>query len=79
MEISAASEEQTFSIDSLINETFQTGDSSPYQKVIAKVECALITKALALSQGSQVKAAKLLGINRVTLRKKIATYSCQNS
>lgn len=79
MEISAASEEQTFSIDSLINETFQAGDSSPYQKVIATVECALITKALALSQGSQVKAAKLLGINRVTLRKKIATYSCQNA
>jgi len=79
MEISAASEEEeTFSIDSLINETFQTGDSSPYQQVIAKVECALITKALLLSQGSQVKAAKLLGINRVTLRKKIATYSCPN-
>lgn len=78
MEISTASEDQNFSIDSLINETFQNSDSSPYQQVIAKVECALITKALQLSQGSQVKAAKLLGINRVTLRKKIETYSCPN-
>ncbi len=78
MEVSASREDQKpRTIDSLIDETFQTGESSPYQQVISKVECALITKALLLSQGNQVLAAKLLGINRLTLRKKIEIYSCQ--
>jgi DNA-binding NtrC family response regulator len=77
MEISVSSEGlEIRSIDSLIDETFQAGESSPYQQVISKVECALITKALFLSHGNQVQAAKLLGINRLTLRKKIETYSC---
>lgn len=80
MEISASDENQgMLSIDSLIDETFQTGESAPFQQVISKVECALITKALLLSQGNQVQAAKLLGINRLTLRKKIEAYSCQKS
>ncbi|SEA77472.1 two-component system, NtrC family, nitrogen regulation response regulator GlnG [Desulfuromusa kysingii] len=64
------------SIDALIDESFKDGGNSPFQQVVSQVECALIKKALALSQGNQVKAAKLLGINRVTLRKKIQLYSC---
>ncbi len=80
MEISASDENQgMLSIDSLIDETFQTGESAPFQQVISKVECALITKALLLSKGNQVQAAKLLGINRLTLRKKIEAYSCQST
>jgi DNA-binding NtrC family response regulator len=80
MEISASGENQgMLSIDSLIDETLQTGESAPFQQVISKVECALITKALLLSQGNQVQAAKLLGINRLTLRKKIEAYSCQKT
>ena len=67
---------QSHSIDALIDESFRDGDDSPFQQVISKVECALIKKALVLSHGNQVKAAKLLGINRLTLRKKIDTYSC---
>ena len=66
----------TLSIESLIKETLETGDPNPYHQVIAKVECALIRKALALAKGNQVQAAKLLGINRLTLRKKIETHSC---
>lgn len=67
----------THSIDAIIDESFKEGGDSPFQQVVSKVECALIKKALVLSQGNQVKAAKLLGINRVTLRKKIEMYSCQ--
>lgn len=80
MEISVSDENQgMLSIDSLIDETLQTGESAPFQQVISKVECALITKALLLSKGNQVQAAKLLGINRLTLRKKIEAYSCQST
>lgn len=64
------------SIDALIDESFHDGDDLPFQQVISKVECALIKKALVISQGNQVKAAKLLGINRLTLRNKIKIYSC---
>jgi len=78
MEIAVSGENQgMLSIDSLIDETLQTGESAAFQQVISKVECALITKALLLSKGNQVQAAKLLGINRLTLRKKIEAYSCQ--
>lgn len=77
IEISASGENLgMLSIDSLIDETFQTGKPAPFQQVISKVEYALITKALLLSHGNQVQAAKLLGINRLTLRKKIEAYSC---
>ena len=67
---------ESYSISALIDESFLEGDDSPFHQVISKVECVLIKKALALSGGNQVKAAKLLGINRVTLRKKMELYSC---
>lgn len=67
--------QETRTIDSLIEESFQSGESAPYQQVLSKVECALITKSLLLSQGNQVQAAKLLGISRLTLRKKLELYS----
>ncbi len=67
---------ERYSISALIDESFLEGDDSPFHQVISKVECVLIKKALALSGGNQVKAAKLLGINRVTLRKKMELYSC---
>lgn len=72
--ISAKSSESQ-SIEALINASFRNGDDSPYQQVISKVECALINRALDVSKGNQVKAAKLLGINRLTLRKKIENCS----
>jgi nitrogen regulation protein NR(I) len=45
-----------------------------YQAVEEKWERALLRRALEMTGGNQVKAAKLLGINRLTLRKKIAKY-----
>jgi len=80
LETSTLTEAQDYrSIDALIDESLQDGEDSPYQQVISKVECALIRKALLLSHGNQVQASKLLGINRLTLRKKIEVYSCNAS
>ncbi len=42
--------------------------------IIEQVEKPLIELSLRQCQGNQVKAAKLLGINRNTLKKKIDTY-----
>jgi Fis family transcriptional regulator, factor for inversion stimulation protein len=42
--------------------------------IIEQVEKPLIELSLRQCKGNQVKAAKLLGINRNTLKKKIDTY-----
>jgi len=42
-----------------------------YQRILREVERPLIQKVLAVTQGNQVKAAELLGLNRNTLRKKV--------
>jgi two-component system nitrogen regulation response regulator GlnG len=43
-------------------------------KVIPSVERELIIQALAETQGNQVQAAKLLGITRATLRKRVEKF-----
>ena len=40
--------------------------------VVRLVESALVKEALAITNGNQVKASDLLGVNRATLRKKAA-------
>ena len=42
-----------------------------YDRVVREVERPLLTVSLAATGGNQLKAAKMLGINRNTLRKKI--------
>ncbi len=42
-----------------------------YQRFLQEFEYPLITAALAATNGNQIKAAKVLGLNRNTLRKKI--------
>lgn len=42
-----------------------------YRSVMGRVEMPLLRLALELSAGNQLKAARLLGINRNTLRKRL--------
>ncbi|MGI9370904.1 MAG: nitrogen regulation protein NR(I), partial [Hyphomicrobiales bacterium] len=45
-----------------------------YERIFSQVEVPLINIALAATNGNQIKAAELLGINRNTLRKKIKEH-----
>ena len=42
-----------------------------YERLLAEIEPPLLRIALAASKGNQIRAARLLGINRNTLRKKL--------
>jgi two-component system, NtrC family, nitrogen regulation response regulator GlnG len=42
-----------------------------YQKLVAEIERPLIEQAMRRSEGNQVRAARILGLNRNTLRKKL--------
>ena len=46
--------------------------SGPYWSFVSRLERAVIREGLSRSKGNQIQAARLLGINRNTLRKKIA-------
>lgn len=45
-----------------------------YEMVVAEVERPLLETVMRQVQGNQSRAAKMLGINRSTLRKKLAQY-----
>lgn len=45
-----------------------------YELIMSKVEKPLLTQVLRRVGGNQVQAAKILGINRNTLRKKMKMY-----
>jgi Fis family transcriptional regulator len=51
--------------------------SGVYDMVLACVERPLLEKILSYAQGNQTRAAEYLGINRNTLRKKMAQYDLQ--
>jgi len=51
--------------------------SDLYEKVVARVERPLFDLVLAHTGGNQVKAAEILGLNRNTLRKKLADLGMQ--
>ncbi len=46
--------------------------STPFHDIIDLVESTLVREALTITNGNQVKAADILGVNRATLRKKMA-------
>ncbi|MHB1677485.1 MAG: helix-turn-helix domain-containing protein [Sulfuriferula sp.] len=48
-----------------------------YDMVLACVELPLIETMLSFAEGNQTRAADYLGINRNTLRKKMARYGIQ--
>lgn len=67
-------------IEAKIDKFFQmhegkSPDSGLYDVVVKEVERVLIRKTIAHTNGIQVKASKILGINRNTLRKKMKELS----
>jgi two-component system nitrogen regulation response regulator GlnG len=42
-----------------------------YDRILAEIERPLLSLSMAAVRGNQLKAAKMLGINRNTLRKKL--------
>ncbi|TRW17999.1 nitrogen regulation protein NR(I) [Glacieibacterium frigidum] len=59
------------------------GDDLPpdglYDRILAEVERPLLTQALSATRGNQIRAAKLLGINRNTLRKMLGDHKLDAS
>ena len=66
------------SVERSLDEYFRKLDGEPphciYEMVIAHVERALLTSILDRSNGNQTHAADMLGLNRNTLRAKLAKY-----
>ncbi|NTU43398.1 MAG: hypothetical protein HGA78_10220 [Nitrospirales bacterium] len=52
-------------------------NSDLYKTVISEVEKALLSIVLKETKGNQLRASKLLGINRNTLNKKVKEYNLQ--
>lgn len=55
----------------------ESGDSSVYRVLLERVERPLLEAVLERTEGNQIRAAALLGINRNTLRKKIAELAIE--
>lgn len=60
-------------LPSVVSEVVARGAGPLYRAVLARVERPLLRHALDLSGGNQLKAARLLGLNRNTLRKRLRT------
>jgi Fis family transcriptional regulator len=67
------------SVERSLDEYFRRHDGEPphgiYDMVIAHVERALLSSMLERSNGNQTQAAEMLGLNRNTLRAKLAKYN----
>jgi transcriptional regulator of acetoin/glycerol metabolism len=64
-------------IASLARQLFQWARRDPKLKIIPEVERALVIQALKETEGNQVQAAKLLGMTRATLRKRVEKFGIQ--
>jgi two-component system nitrogen regulation response regulator GlnG len=64
-------------IGSLTRLLFDWARKDPKLKLIPAVERELVIQALAETKGNQVQAAKLLGITRSTLRKRVLKFKIQ--
>jgi two-component system, NtrC family, nitrogen regulation response regulator GlnG len=75
MQSSRASEEfQTLvntALPMVVREAAASESGKLYRSIMARVELPLLRQALEISGGNQLRAARLLGINRNTLRKRL--------
>ena len=53
------------------SQDFKDFENDLYYKILADFERPLIEHIMKITNGNQIKAAKILGLNRNTLRKKI--------
>jgi two-component system nitrogen regulation response regulator GlnG len=74
---SAAGDATTSDAAALARQLFQWAKRDPKLKVIPAVERELVIQALKETNDNQVHAAKLLGITRATLRKRIDKFGIQ--
>jgi two-component system nitrogen regulation response regulator GlnG len=51
-------------------DTSSGAEASAFHDIVSLVETTLVKEALVITNGNQVKASELLGLNRATLRKK---------
>ena len=58
-------------LPTVVREAAAAESGKLYRSIMARVELPLLRQALELSGGNQLKAARLLGINRNTLRKRL--------
>ena len=58
-------------LPALVREEGSADRGRLYRTVMARIELPLLRHVLQLSGGNQLKAARLLGINRNTLRKRL--------
>jgi two-component system nitrogen regulation response regulator GlnG len=58
-------------LPALVQEEGGTARGRLYRTVMARVELPLLRHVLQMSAGNQLKAARVLGINRNTLRKRL--------
>ena len=69
-------------INTLLDQYFNDLDgdqpSAIYEMVINTVEKPLLLYIMNKTEGNQSKAAKMLGLNRNTLRKKLKQYNLDN-
>jgi two-component system nitrogen regulation response regulator GlnG len=73
----APGEGTTNDVAALARQLFQWAKRDPKLKVIPAVERELVIQALKDTADNQVHAAKLLGITRATLRKRIEKFGIQ--
>jgi two-component system nitrogen regulation response regulator GlnG len=72
-----AGEGNASDIAALARQFFQWARRDPKLKVLPAVERELVIQALKEANGNQLHAAKLLGISRATLRKRIEKFGIQ--
>jgi two-component system nitrogen regulation response regulator GlnG len=75
--LAASSEGGVSDIVALSRQLFQWARRDPKMKVIPTIERELVIQALKETEGNQVHAAKLLGITRATLRKRVEKFGIQ--
>jgi nitrogen regulation protein NR(I) len=75
--VAGPGEEAQSDVAGLARQLFQWARKDPKLKLIPAIERELVIQALTETGGNQVHAAKLLGITRATLRKRVEKFGIQ--